>query len=102
MPELPMKSVTIHTDGGCEGNPGPGGWAAVLRHGPRSREIAGGDPATASAADAPAGDAALEQLADGSLNRFSFRGTIIRAAVQIEPGLGGAAGREARDRGHQE
>ena len=41
-----MKEVTIHTDGACEGNPGPGGWAAVLRHGPRSREISGGDPAT--------------------------------------------------------
>ncbi len=41
-----MKEVTIHTDGACEGNPGPGGWAAVLRHGTRSREISGGDPAT--------------------------------------------------------
>lgn len=41
-----MKAVTIHTDGACEGNPGPGGWAAVLRHGHRAREIAGGVPAT--------------------------------------------------------
>lgn len=41
-----MKEVTIHTDGACEGNPGPGGWAAVLRHGTRSREISGGVPAT--------------------------------------------------------
>ncbi len=42
-----MKKVTIHTDGACEGNPGgPGGWAAVLRHGTRSREISGGVPAT--------------------------------------------------------
>lgn len=41
-----MKEVTIHTDGACEGNPGPGGWAAVLRHGTRVREISGGDPAT--------------------------------------------------------
>lgn len=41
-----MKEVTIHTDGGCEGNPGPGGWAAVLRHGTRFREISGGTPAT--------------------------------------------------------
>lgn len=41
-----MKPVTIHTDGGCEGNPGPGGWAAVLRHGEHVREISGGEPAT--------------------------------------------------------
>jgi ribonuclease HI len=41
-----MKQVIIHTDGACEGNPGPGGWAAVLRHGERAREISGGEPAT--------------------------------------------------------
>lgn len=41
-----MKDVIIHTDGGCEGNPGPGGWAAVLRHGERVREISGGELAT--------------------------------------------------------
>jgi ribonuclease HI len=40
------KQVTIHTDGGCDGNPGPGGWAAVLRFGEHVRELAGGDPAT--------------------------------------------------------
>ena len=28
-----MKQVEIHTDGACLGNPGPGGWAALLRHG---------------------------------------------------------------------
>jgi len=41
-----MKTITIHTDGGCEGNPGPGGWAAVLDHGGRVKEISGGEPAT--------------------------------------------------------
>lgn len=41
-----MKQVTIHTDGGCEGNPGPGGWAAVLRYGDRVKEISGGEPTT--------------------------------------------------------
>ena len=40
------KGVTIHTDGACEGNPGPGGWAAVLEHGARTKEIAGGVAAT--------------------------------------------------------
>lgn len=41
-----MKLVTIHTDGGCEPNPGPGGWAAVLEMGGQVRELSGGSPAT--------------------------------------------------------
>ena len=41
-----MKTITIHTDGGCEGNPGPGGWAAVLRHAEHAKELTGGEPAT--------------------------------------------------------
>jgi ribonuclease HI len=41
-----VKQVVIHTDGGCEGNPGPGGWAAVLRYGTQTREISGGEIAT--------------------------------------------------------
>ncbi|MGH6961290.1 MAG: ribonuclease HI, partial [Dongiaceae bacterium] len=38
--------MTIHSDGGCEGNPGPGGWAAVLEFGHARKEISGGEPAT--------------------------------------------------------
>ena len=41
-----MKKVTIHTDGACHGNPGPGGWAAVLQFGAHTRELSGGAPAT--------------------------------------------------------
>jgi ribonuclease HI len=41
-----LRCVTIHTDGGCDPNPGPGGWAAVLECGPHRREISGGEPAT--------------------------------------------------------
>jgi len=41
-----MKSVIIYTDGGCEGNPGPGGWGAVVRCGESVREISGGELAT--------------------------------------------------------
>ena len=41
-----MKKVVIHTDGGCHGNPGPGGWAAVLASGTHKKEISGGTPAT--------------------------------------------------------
>lgn len=42
----PMKDVEIHTDGSCLGNPGPGGWAAVLRYQGRERELAGGEALT--------------------------------------------------------
>jgi ribonuclease HI len=41
-----LKTVTIYTDGACSGNPGPGGWAAILEHGGREKEIAGGEAAT--------------------------------------------------------
>lgn len=41
-----MKSIEIHTDGACLGNPGPGGWAALLRYGSRERELVGGEPLT--------------------------------------------------------
>ncbi len=41
-----MKSVVIYTDGGCEGNPGPGGWGAVVRGDDSVREISGGEIAT--------------------------------------------------------
>ncbi|MBQ9458697.1 MAG: ribonuclease HI [Oscillospiraceae bacterium] len=37
-----MKTVEIYTDGACSGNPGPGGWGAVLRYGGHEKEISGG------------------------------------------------------------
>jgi ribonuclease HI len=41
-----MSEVEAFTDGACLGNPGPGGWAALLRAGNAERMVAGGDPAT--------------------------------------------------------
>ena len=41
-----MTEVQIFTDGACSGNPGPGGWAAILRYGEVEREISGAEPAT--------------------------------------------------------
>ena len=45
---MPTDSDTVEvwTDGGCKPNPGPGGWAAVLRMGQHERELSGADPAT--------------------------------------------------------
>jgi ribonuclease HI len=41
-----LSHVEIYTDGACRGNPGPGGWGALMRVGDREREIYGGEPAT--------------------------------------------------------
>ncbi|MEM1039735.1 MAG: ribonuclease HI [Pseudomonadota bacterium] len=41
-----MKSVSIWTDGACSGNPGPGGWGALLRYGDKERELYGGEDLT--------------------------------------------------------
>jgi ribonuclease HI len=41
-----MKKVTLYSDGACEGNPGPGGWAAILTYQQHARKISGGAPAT--------------------------------------------------------
>jgi ribonuclease HI len=42
--ELPL--VAIFTDGACKGNPGPGGWGALLRMGPTEKELSGGEALT--------------------------------------------------------
>lgn len=41
-----MKEVDIYTDGACSGNPGPGGWGAILRFNGREKEMSGGEKET--------------------------------------------------------
>lgn len=41
-----MKKVELFTDGACSGNPGPGGWGAILRFHGKEKELSGGDPQT--------------------------------------------------------
>ena len=41
-----MKTVTIYTDGACSGNPGPGGWGAILMYGAHKKELSGGEAST--------------------------------------------------------
>ena len=42
-----MESIVhIYTDGACKGNPGPGGWGALMRYGGREKELFGGEPRT--------------------------------------------------------
>ena len=57
------KTVQIHTDGACLGNPGPGGWAGLLRWRGIEREVAGGEPDTTNnRMELMAAIAALEAL----------------------------------------
>lgn len=41
-----MKTVKIYTDGACSGNPGPGGWGAILMYGGHKKEMSGGEAST--------------------------------------------------------
>lgn len=41
-----MKTVYLYTDGACSGNPGPGGYGAILKYGKYEKEICGGEPET--------------------------------------------------------
>lgn len=41
-----MKTVNVYTDGACSGNPGPGGWGAILRYGGAEKELSGGERET--------------------------------------------------------
>lgn len=41
-----LKHIEIYTDGACSGNPGPGGWGAVLRYNGREKELSGGEAQT--------------------------------------------------------
>ncbi|OQB39594.1 MAG: Ribonuclease HI [Candidatus Latescibacteria bacterium ADurb.Bin168] len=41
-----MKEIRIHTDGACSGNPGPGGWAAILKYGTHRKSLFGAEPQT--------------------------------------------------------
>ena len=41
-----MKTVTLYTDGACSGNPGPGGWGAILSYNGSAKELSGGEDST--------------------------------------------------------
>jgi len=63
MPEAKEQRVRIYTDGGCSGNPGPGGWGAVLMFGDARKELSGGEANTTNnRMELMAAIAALEAL----------------------------------------
>ena len=61
-----MKHVDIYTDGACRGNPGRGGWGAILVYGTREKELSGGEPHTTN-------------------NRMELSGVIAALAALREP-----------------
>ena len=62
-----MSRVVIHTDGACSGNPGPGGWGAVIRAGTDVREMQGGEAVTTNnRMELLAAISALESLPDAT------------------------------------
>jgi ribonuclease HI len=61
-----VKQLEIFTDGACKGNPGPGGWGAVIRYGKHEKEISGSDPDTTN-------------------NRMELSATIQALKILIEP-----------------
>jgi ribonuclease HI len=45
-PDTSGKAINVYTDGACKGNPGPGGWGAILEYDGKEKELCGGEPAT--------------------------------------------------------
>ena len=63
MSDAKLPHVTIFTDGACSGNPGPGGWGAILRFGDVEKELKGGEnPSTNNRMELMAAISALEAL----------------------------------------
>jgi len=82
--ELGDESVVdIYTDGACRGNPGPGGWGAVLRYGRHEREIYGGEAAatTNNRMELTAPIRALESLTRPSVVRLHTDSTYVRDGI---------------------
>ena len=61
-----MKTVEIYTDGACSGNPGPGGWGAILRYNGTEKELSGGEAQTTN-------------------NRMELKGVIAALSALKEP-----------------
>ncbi|WIV53561.1 ribonuclease HI [Amycolatopsis nalaikhensis] len=75
--------VEIYTDGACSGNPGPGGWGAVLRYGRHERELYGGEatPTTNNRMELTAPIRALESLTRPSQVRVFTDSTYVRNGI---------------------
>lgn len=84
-PRKPEQTVvTIYTDGACSGNPGPGGWGALLQYGGREKEIYGGEADTTNnRMELTAAIKALESLKPG----YSGPVTLWTDSVYVKDGI---------------
>ena len=75
--------VEIYTDGACSGNPGPGGWGAVLYYGGHAKELCGGDagPTTNNRMELTAAIEALDALTRPSSVRVHTDSTYVRGGI---------------------
>ena len=79
-----QTAVTIYTDGACSGNPGPGGWGALLQYGGREKEIYGGEADTTNnRMELTAAIKALESLKPG----YSGPVTLWTDSVYVKDGI---------------
>lgn len=77
-----MIAVDIFTDGACSGNPGPGGWGALLRYGDTEKEICGGEDATTNnRMELLAAIRAIEALKRPSTVRLHTDSTYLRDGI---------------------
>ncbi|HYH32201.1 MAG TPA: ribonuclease HI [Pseudonocardia sp.] len=81
---MPERVVEIYTDGACSGNPGPGGWGAVLRYGAVEKELRGGDagPTTNNRMELTAPIRALEALTRPVTVRIYTDSTYVRNGIR--------------------
>ena len=82
MPTQPA-AVEVYTDGACSGNPGPGGWGAVLFYGHHEKELYGGqrEPTTNNRMELTAAIQALEHLTRPSVVRLHTDSTYVRSGI---------------------
>jgi ribonuclease HI len=84
MASEPPGVVVIYTDGACSGNPGPGGWGAVLRYGRHVKELHGGQadpPTTNNRMELMAAIQALESLTRPSVVRLHTDSIYVRSGI---------------------
>jgi ribonuclease HI len=81
--ERARDGVEIYTDGACSGNPGPGGWGAVLRYGGHTKELCGGEaaPTTNNRMELMAAIRALESLTRRSTVKLHTDSSYLRNGV---------------------
>ena len=87
------ERVTIYTDGACSGNPGPGGWAALLIFNGREKELSGGEPLTTNnRMELTAAIKALEALTRPcAVDLYTDSQYLSGRRDQLDQGLEGAA-----------